>query len=89
MNILIHNNNTAVSLKVLLITDFDIDCLSNSYYSFMPVVLVVLGIYTAALFTVILFIYLNTTMNVRDFSVSTYRMVVEEVYIYEVFDLDN
>ena len=56
--------NTAVSLKVLLITDFDIDCLSNSYYSFMPVVLVVLGIYTAALFTVILF-YLFKHCNER------------------------
>ena len=48
-----HCNNIAG--KVLLIADYDIDCLSNSYYSFMPVVLVVLGIYTAALPTVILF----------------------------------
>jgi hypothetical protein len=48
-----HCNNIAG--KVLLIADYDIDCLSNGYYSFMPVVLIVLGIYTAALPTVILF----------------------------------
>tara|TARA_B110000211_G_scaffold65090_1_gene74931 strand:- start:118 stop:900 length:783 start_codon:yes stop_codon:yes gene_type:complete len=48
-----HCNNIAG--KELLIADYDIDCLSFSYYSFMPVVLVVLGIYTAALPTVILF----------------------------------
>jgi len=47
-----HCNNIAG--KVLLIADYDINCLSTSYYSFFPVVLVVLVIYTVALPTVIL-----------------------------------
>merc|ERR1711865_277271 len=66
-----HCNNIAG--KVLLIADYDIDCLSNSYYSFMPVVLVVLVIYTVALPTVILF-YLFKHRN-ELYSTSVYQRI--------------
>merc|ERR1711865_370124 len=59
--------------KVLLIADYDIDCLSISYYSFMPVVLVVLGIYTVALPAVILF-YLFTHRK-ELYSTSVYQRI--------------
>ena len=44
-----------ISGKELLIADYNIDCLGSGYYAFMPVVLVVLAVYTAALPTTILF----------------------------------
>ena len=44
-----------ISGKTLLIADYDIDCLGTGYFAFMPVVLVVLAVYTAALPMTILF----------------------------------